>query len=228
MLIREGVKSCLRWIMISVLLVLSALVGANWFLLAVTEADIQTELKQVEGRSVAVVFGTARYLRGGGLNPHYTGRIDAAVDLYHSGKVGHLLVSGDNAHPSYNEPRRMFQDLVRAGVPAEAITLDFAGFSTFDTLVRAQRVFGVDDAILVTQRWHLPRALFIARFLGLNSTGYTATDPGLRSSLKVRSREALARLATLGDLYLWQREPRFLGGQEPIKRPERTVQTQAY
>lgn len=213
---------------ISVLLVLAALVGANWFFLAVTEPVIHSELEQVESRSVAVVFGTARYLRGGGLNPHYTGRIDAAVALYRSGKVSHLLVSGDNAHHSYNEPRRMYQDLVRAGVPADALTLDFAGFSTFDTLVRAKEVFGVDEAILVTQHWHLPRALYIAHVLGLKSSGYTAADPGLRSSLKVRSREALARLATLGDLYLWKRTPRFLGEQEPIKVQARAIQTQAY
>lgn len=217
-LIKQGLKRLLRWSCTVALLFLLALVGANWWQLTLAEPEIYQEIERVPAKPVAVVFGTSRYLVGGGLNPHYRHRIDAAVRLYLSGKVKHVLVSGDNAHVSYNEPRRMYQDLVRQGVPPHSITLDFAGFSTFDTLVRAQQVFGLDEAILVTQRWHLPRALYIARSIGLNSVGYAAVaDVNWRASLRVRSREALARLATLGDIHLWHRQPHFLGGSEPIE-----------
>ncbi len=227
-MISKGIKRSVRALLLALTLFLVALAGANWWLLTLTEPLVHQQLETVPVMPVAIVFGTSRYLSGGGLNPYYRNRIDAAARLYRTGRVRHILLSGDNAHRSYNEPRRMYQDLVRAGVPASALTLDFAGFSTLDTLMRAQAVFGLDRAILVTQGWHLPRALYIARVIGLEAEGYAAASTGdWPSGLKLRGREALARLATLGDLYLWRREPRFLGRPEPIAAPAETHEAAA-
>ena len=96
------------------------------------------------------------------------------------------------------------------------MTLDYAGFSTFDTLVRAQAVFDVERALLISQAWHLPRAMFIADALGLEVEGCAVQDEQAEGIWRLRAREWLARLATLGDLYLWGREAYFLGPEEPL------------
>jgi len=101
--------------------------------------------------------------------------------------------------------------------------MDFAGFSTFDTLARAQDVFQVDKAILITQRWHLPRAIYIARARGMEVTGCVASAGAVAGEWRLRLRESLARVATLGDLYLWGREAYFLGPAEPILMPDEVV-----
>ncbi len=110
----------------------------------------------------------------------------------------------------------MWRDLYRRGVSAEQLTMDFAGFSTYDTMVRARAVFQLDEALLVTQSWHLPRAIFIGRALGMDVTGCIAEEQPAADEWRLRMREWVARIATLGDLYLWGREPYFLGPAEPI------------
>ena len=132
-------------------------------------------------------------------------------------RVQHLLLSGDNRTQAYNEPRAMWRDLYRRGVAADQLTMDFAGFSTYDTLVRARDVFQLQEALLVTQSWHLPRALFIGRALGMDVTGCIAEEQPAADEWRLRAREWVARIATVGDLYLWGREPYFLGPAEPIE-----------
>ncbi|MGM0522299.1 MAG: SanA/YdcF family protein, partial [Pseudomonadota bacterium] len=149
-------------------------------------------------------------------NPHFHSRMRTAAALIHDGRVEQLLLSGDNRTRAYNEPRAMWQELTRRGVDGERLTLDFAGFSTFDTLVRAQSVFLLDKAVLITQRWHLPRAVFIGRALGMDVVGCVANDNAVKGEWRLRLREWFARAAMLGDLYIWHREPYFLGPAEPI------------
>jgi SanA protein len=143
-------------------------------------------------------------------------------------RVKHLLISGDNRTQAYNEPRAMWRDLYRRGVSAEQLTMDFAGFSTYDTMVRARDVFQLDEALLVTQSWHLPRAIFIGRALGMDVTGCIAEEQPAADEWRLRMREWVARIATLGDLYLWGREPYFLGPAEPIDlQPESSSATES-
>lgn len=191
-------------------LLLVAMIVLNEWMLWKTRPFIQSP-SRCTPTPVAIVFGTSRYLRNGRDNPHYHGRLNLAAQLYREGRIQHLILSGDNRSRYYNEPVNMQKDLMALGVPPEAMTLDYAGLSTFDTLVRAREVFGVQHALLVSQSWHLPRALFIARALGLNVEGCSAYGPTLHWSHFQWWREVLARLATLGDLFIWQRSPRFLG-----------------
>lgn len=194
-------------------------VGLNLWVVMATHDRIATSPLTCQSREVGIVFGTSHGLVGGGSNPHYQARLDTAAQLYRLRRVSNLLLSGDNRTRYYNEPMTMWRDLRARNVPQEFMTLDYAGFSTFDTLVRAHKVFGVDEAVLVTQPWHLPRALFIADALGLEAVGCPAISERQPPGLKLMLREWLARAATVGDLYLWGRKPRFLGPQETLPTP---------
>ncbi len=194
-------------------------VGLNLWVVMATHDRIATSPLTCQSREVGIVFGTSHGLVGGGSNPHYQARLDTAAQLYRLRRVSNLLLSGDNRTRYYNEPMTMWRDLRARNVPQEFMTLDYAGFSTFDTLVRAHKVFGVDEAVLVTQPWHLPRALFIADALGLEAVGCPAISERQPPGLKLMMREWLARAATVGDLYLWGRKPRFLGPQETLPTP---------
>lgn len=167
---------------------------------------------------VAIVFGTSHRLRNGAPNPYYQGRLDVAASLFHSGRTELLLLSGDNRTMQYNEPVAMWKALRSRGIPSSTMTRDYAGFSTFDTLIRAHRVFGIEQAILVSQRWHLPRALLIARHEGIDAYGCVA--PGEVQDSALLRREEWARIKMVWDLYVWPRQPHFLGEPEQLNQPE--------
>lgn len=171
-------------------------------------------LQDLPRREVAVVLGTSKYANGR-LNGFYAGRIRAAAELYQSGKVNGILVSGDNGAHDYNEPQQMKADLVALGVPAEHITADYAGFRTLDSIYRAGDVFGLRSYIVVTQAFHLPRALYLADQKGHDVVGYIAYGPAGYWGQRVRAREILARAQAVLDVEILQRGPRFLG--EPVQ-----------
>lgn len=200
-------------IMFSLLLLM---LGNIWFVSMTSVRIIKPDKGCSRDYAVALVFGTSQFLRSGRPNPHYYGRIDLAALLYQQGYIQHLLLSGDNLSQYYNEPAKMQQDLLERGVPLEAMTLDAAGLSTFDSLKRSQEVFGMQQLLLITQGYHLPRALFIADHLGLQAEGCAADGPEWAAMRTVWFREVAARLKTLGDLYVWQREPSILGDPQPI------------
>lgn len=189
---------------------------SNHLILRNTRGKIYERPGDCPKRQIGIVFGCAKHVSHGGPNLHYQYRVEAAAALYREGKVALLLVSGDNHAVGYDEPTNMMRDLVKLGVPEDSITRDYAGFSTLDTVVRAKRIFGVEEAILITQNYHLPRALYVARRKGLDAIGFAAREPSLRNSILTKTREVVARTATFGDVNLWWRQPRFLGPKEPI------------
>jgi SanA protein len=195
------------------------LLALNLWVVMSTRDRIAVSPLTCQSHEVGIVFGTSYGLVGGGSNPHYQARLDTAAQLYRLHRVSNLLLSGDNRTRYYNEPMTMWHDLRARNVPQQFMTLDYAGFSTFDTLVRAKKVFGVKEAVLVTQPWHLPRALFIADAIGLDATGCPAVSEQQTPGVRLLLREWLARAATVGDLYLWGRKPRFLGPLERLPTP---------
>lgn len=201
----------------AILLAAGLILAANVWMVVKTQGRIESDLLLCPPEPVGIVFGTSYWARGGGRNPHYLARLNAASRLLRVQRVQHLLLSGDNRTRFYNEPVTMWRDLRAANVRDVDMTLDYAGFSTFDTLVRAHQVFGVTRTLLITQAWHLPRALFIADALGLEARGCAVPARAVAGTWRLRMREWLARVATLGDLYLWQREPYFLGPREPLQ-----------
>ncbi|NND94271.1 MAG: DUF218 domain-containing protein [Flavobacteriales bacterium] len=163
--------------------------------------------------SVGLLLGTSKYSITG-QNLFYKGRIDAAVELYNSGKVEYILISGDNSTKYYNEPKTFKQDLIKRGIPANRIVLDYAGFRTLDSVVRAKEVFQQDKITVISQQFHNERALFIASFRGIEAIGFNAKDIGGERGFGIKVRERLARMKMIWDI-LSNKQPKFLG--EPIK-----------
>lgn len=208
-------------------------IAGNLWVVASTARYIDSHLQECRPHNVAIVFGTSHWTRSGVRNPHFHARMRTSARLIEEQRVNHLLLSGDNRTQAYNEPRAMWRELYRRGVPAAQMTMDFAGFSTYDTLARSRDVFQLDEALLVTQSWHLPRAIFIARALGIKGIGCAAEEERVAGEWRLIVREWVARVATLGDLYIWGREPYFLGPPEPIElhqtdsRPPETLRSDA-
>jgi vancomycin permeability regulator SanA len=161
-------------------------------------------------RRVALVFG-AQVLPGGRPSNALAYRLDAAIALYRAGKVERLLMTGDHGTPDYDEPGAMRAYAVARGVPDSAIAVDSAGFRTYDSCYRARAVFGVDEALLVTQAYHLPRALYTCSGLGVRAIGFEAqpfVGPAARAA---RWREHPARWVAWWQVAVTRPEPRYLG-----------------
>ena len=127
------------------------------------------------------------------------------------GKVKHLLLSGDNRRKDYDEPTDMKLALLAQGIPESAMTLDYAGFRTLDSVVRARKVFGQTRVTLITDDFHAPRAVFLARHTGLDAVAFSAGPVSLKSSARSRVRELGARVKAVLDIYVLHTRPRFLG-----------------
>lgn len=210
-------KGLVKALLAGVLLLVLGVVGINAWILMKTQPRIEHDVLLCKPQPVGLVFGTAQWLRKGGPNPYYRARMETAAELLRLHHLQHLLLSGDNRTRYYNEPISMWRSLRHRNVADTDMTLDYAGFSTFDSVVRAREVFGADRLMLISQAWHLPRALFIADSLGIEATGCAVPDDGVGGEWQLRIREWLARAATFGDLYFWGREPYFLGPFEPIR-----------
>ena len=196
------------------ILVAVALIACDRWIGVKTSPYIFEDIDKLPAKKVGMVSGTAKYYTTGYLNQFYQYRIQGAVNAYNSGKVQYLLLSGDNAQHSYNEPNTMRKDLIKAGIPASRIVMDFAGFRTLDSVVRTKEVFGTDGFTIIPQRFHCERAVFIALEKGIDAQCFAVASP--KSMFKVRVREVLARAGAVVDLYILKREPRFLGPPEAI------------
>lgn len=163
---------------------------------------------------VALVLGCSKQLADGRKNLFFERRIVAAAELYRTGQVRYLLVSGDNSRPDYDEPSDMRAALVAAGVPASYIVLDHAGFRTLDSVVRAKQVFGLHELIVVSQRFHNTRAVYLARAHGIRAFGYDARDVGGPEGLRVELREIVSRLAAVLDVEVLHSAARYGGPRE--------------
>lgn len=212
--VRRRLRRALLWSLLGIGLVV--LLSNRWIINS-TDTRVYRDLGLLPFNDVGLVLGTSRYLRSGEPSPEFSGRIHAAAELFSAGKVRHLIVSGANPDNTYNEPRAMYQALVKQGVPASAITMDFAGFRTFDSIVRAKAVFGLDRFTVVTQKYHSYRAVFIGRQLGMKVVAYVAdaTADG-RQGRRHPTREVLARTMAVFDLFLLDTEPKFLGTPQPL------------
>lgn len=173
-------------------------------------------IKDVMPRRVAIVFGAGLW-RDGTPTPVLRDRVQTAANLYFEGKVEKLLMSGDNRFVDYNEPEAMRQYALSLGVPDEAMVLDYAGRRTYDTCYRAREIFGVDSAILVTQGFHLPRAVFLCNMLGVEGVGVPADIQYYRKTSRAfwTFREVLATLGAINDIFYKKPLP-VLGDPEPI------------
>ena len=212
---RPAVKRAIRrWVLIGIGFGLLLVLLANRWVINSSDAYIYDSWSLLPETDVGIVLGTSTFTREGKPNPHFAGRIRAAVELYQIGKIKKIIVSGANPDKTYNEPQKMQQELIKQGVPAADIRMDYAGFRTLDSIMRAQAVFELNRATIITQRYHAYRAVFIGKKIGMNVIAYAAPgeEPGFDARLTVR--EWLARFRVVLDIFLLQTEPKFLG--EPV------------
>lgn len=209
-------KRTLRVGSIAFLIVLVIVVASNLWVVRSTKSLVLTDYKLLPDSGVALVLGTSHRLVNGSPNPFFHNRMATAAELYKEGKIVHFIVSGDNRTKYYNEPIEMQKALIKLGVPAEAITLDYAGLRTLDSIVRCKEIFGQTNITIITQPFHSYRALFISRYYHVDAVALVANEPNQEDALRVYVREYLARTKAILDLYILGTSPRHLGDKEPI------------
>ncbi|MFW5724860.1 MAG: SanA/YdcF family protein [Bacteroidota bacterium] len=196
------------------------LVASNLIIIFSSRKLLFNNIQDIPPHQVAIVLGTSRQLKSGQPNPYFHYRISAAAELYHSGKVQYMILSGDNRTRYYNEPEQMRRELVAYHVPDSAMYLDYAGLRTLDSMVRSHEIFGQDSIIVVSQKFHNQRAIFLARTKGIRAVGFNATDLDSRQGVRTNVREIFARVKVFYDL-ITRKQPRHLGEQVIIGKEQK-------
>jgi SanA protein len=189
----------------------SIVVACNVWVVNATKDKIYYSIDKLPAHKVALILGTSKFSRSGKTNLFFKTRIDAATDIYKNYKAAYFIASGDNSLSYYNEPQDMKKALISRGIPEERITLDYAGFRTFDSVVRSKKVFSQDSVIIITQDFHCYRALFISQFYGMHPVAFATGGVPEGHSVNTLLREYLARCKAVIDLYILRKKPRFLG-----------------
>jgi len=205
----------IRWkkvVMYSFLLSVFIVCWSNFSVYYESKDFISKDISELPPVKTGLLLGTSRNLRGGFENAYFFNRIDACVQLYDAGKIKNVLISGDNGRKDYNEPEDMKKELVARGIPEKHIFLDYAGFDTYDSVLRAWKIFGQKSFIVISQHFHNQRAVYIARRFGLNAYGYDATDVQKMYGIKTKFREFFACVKAYFEVKL-NVEPTFLGEQ---------------
>lgn len=184
-----------------IMLIAVGSLGIDQFVRWSTSSLMYSRVVDVPSRPAALVLGTSKYV-GKRLNQFYIQRILKTVELYRKGKVKQIIVSGDRASRYYDEPKTMRRDLIKRGVPKDAIVMDATGYRTLDSIEHVQQRFGYSKFIIVSQKFHLARALFIAKAFDLDCVGIIAADAPLTYYWMTRLREIPARVWAVFELYI--------------------------
>lgn len=189
---------------------------ANYLIVKNAENKTYFEIGDLKKSKVGLLLGTSKHLKSGYINPYYTYRLEAAVELYKSGKIDFILVSGDNGSQGYDEPTAFREDLIKSGIPENKIVLDYAGFRTLDSVIRAKEIFGQTKITIISQKFHNERAIYLAEKNGIQAVGYNAKNVAKRFGIKVQLREYLARTKVFLDI-VFNVKPKYLGEKVVIK-----------
>ena len=178
---------------------------------------LYSDVRNIADHKAALLLGTSRYLSNGYPNLYFQNRINAAVELFKTGNVKYIIASGDNSRKEYSEPDDMKQALIEKGIPDSAIVLDYAGFRTFDSIIRGKEIFSQSSFIIISQPFHNERAIYIARHNGINAVGFNAKDVTGRFGFKTNAREVLARVKLMLDVHVLGTKPKFGGEKIELK-----------
>ncbi|MGV6828027.1 MAG: SanA/YdcF family protein [Flavobacteriales bacterium] len=194
---------------ILLLLLFSFALFSNYYIKKNAIGKLFSEIKKTPKNRVGLVLGTGKYANGK-ISPYYLNRIEATVELFKAGKIDLVLVSGDNSHKNYNEPNYFKGDLIKKGIPEDKIVLDYAGFRTLDSIIRAKKVFGLQEFTIISQKFHNERAIYLAEEKGLSVIAFNAKD--VKGSLKHRNtiREYFAKTKATLDI-IFNTKSKFLG-----------------
>jgi SanA protein len=196
---------------------MSVVYYAKYEIDSISQGKVYDRIEEVPERKIGLVLGCSTYLSNGRKNLYFQQRIDAAKELYFSDKVKFLLVSGDNSTKYYDEPTTMKKDLIALGVPGNKIYCDYAGLSTLDSVVRTKEVFKENQFIVISQGFHVRRAIYLGLAHDIDLIGYAPQGVSGLGSLKTELRECLARGKALLDVKFLNRQPKFLGDPVIIK-----------
>lgn len=209
-------KKWFRWsCWILTVLIIFVLISNIW-INSYTRNYLYDEVSNVPKTKVGMVLGTSKKLADGTPNLFFEYRIQATVGLFKAGKIELIVASGDNSTAGYDEPTMMKEELVKRGIPACKITCDYAGFRTFDSVMRMKKVFGQSAFLVISQKFHNQRAVFIGRKNGMEIIGFNAKDVKGTNGLKTHIREYFARAKAVIDLYIWPARVKFLGKEEKL------------
>lgn len=205
-----------RWAISIIAAFIIATLGINGMMIVSTQKKIYTSVQDVPAKQTALILG-ARVYNNVTASRILQDRLRVGAQLYTAGKVSKIIVSGDHGRTTYDEVNTMRKYLTDAGVPKKDIFMDHAGFDTYDSVYRSKAIFGVDSLIIVSQQFHLPRALYIADKRGIDAVGISAdlhTYP-LSTRLRNNLREFFSRIKAFADVHL-DAMPHFLGELIPI------------
>lgn len=210
-----GSKKILKRILVGVIGIAVAAIAFTVVVNVAVELEakgrVYKDVGKVPHNRVALLLGTSPFNRLGGPNSYYINRIRVAAALYHAGKVDYIIASGDNHIKTYDEATAMRDALMKKGVPESRIVLDYAGFRTLDSVIRAKEVFGCDSLTIISQEDHCVRGLYLAKNAGIEAVAVAApVRTGLRTRIRLTLREWLARDKMMLDIWFGKR-PKFLG-----------------
>jgi SanA protein len=212
---RKNLKSFLRVVIVAVLVLIAACFVGNYWLKASATPYLYNRLENVPIGETGLLLGTTKWVTKGKKNDYFVNRTEAAAMLFHNGKIKHIIVSGDSSK-HYNEPREMSDALLALGVPSTAITLDYAGFRTYDSVLRCLRKYKQHNITIISQTSHNYRAVFIARGLGMQAVAFNAKAPDGTEG-KPNYREFWARLSAIADVYIFKPKTRNIGQPVELK-----------
>jgi len=204
-------------IMLMLILSVVSLVVCNDRIISETRSLMYDNVDSIPHNRVGLLLGTSRTMGDGRLNYYFKYRVQATAQLYHAGKIERVIVSGDNSRKEYNEAEDMRNDLIALGVPDSCIYLDYAGFRTFDSMLRCREIFGQTKYTVISQPFHNERAIFIAKHEGMDVVGFNARDVNKAAGFTTRIRERFARVKVFLDLYVMNTKPKFLGAKIEVK-----------
>jgi len=165
----------------------------NWWVVTSTRDQIFFDIGQLPSNDVALVLGTSKFVRSGKENLFFRYRMEATARLWKEGKIKYIILSGNNDSEYYNEPMDMQKALLKLGIPQDVMTLDYAGFRTFDSVVRCKEVFNQDKITIISQNFHNARALYIGNHEGIEAIAFAAQDVPDGYSFRTLIREYMAR-----------------------------------
>lgn len=213
-----------KWISllgILIIIISGLILGIDSHIDSSTKPKIFNSVDLIPENHAGLLLGTSKFLSSGNINPYFINRIKAAAELYHSGKIHRIVVSGDNSRKDYNEPQDMKEELIKLGVYENDIYLDYAGFRTYDSVIRMREIFGQDSFTVISQEFHNERAIFIASAFEIDAIGFNAVDLNASMGFKTNLREKFARVKMIVDL-IFKQEPKFLGEKIDIEEREMT------
>ncbi len=211
---KKKIKLIIRICLLAATILLILIIVSNAIIIYKSRGFIYNNVTDVPAKYTVIVLG-AKVSPGGVPSNYLHDRLDKAIEIYNNHKAQRFLLSGDHGHTTYDEVNAMKYYLLNRGIKTEDIFLDHAGFDTYSTMVRARKVFLIKDVIIVSQEFHLPRAVYIARSIGLDAIGINANNNKYAGLKQLKVREIIARVKAFVEV-LFHKKPRFLGEQIPI------------